>query len=78
MLILGKAEDKATVTCRRKASGDVIGEIINEKGEIVTSKNFGMMPKEEYRRVLKLMEQEFPDIGQSDIFYATGARRENK
>ena len=45
-------KDKATVTFRRKASGEVTGEIINEKGEIVSLKTFGIMTKEEYRRVL--------------------------
>jgi hypothetical protein len=65
-------KDKATVAFRRAASGEVTGEIINENGEIISSKNFGIMTEEGYRRVLKLMEQKFPDIGQGDTIELTG------
>jgi hypothetical protein len=65
-------KDKATVACRRAASGEVTGEIINENGEIISSKNFGIMPEEEYRQLLKLIEQEFPDIWQGDTIELTG------
>jgi len=63
---------KATVTFRRSASGDVTGEIINEQGEIVVSRNFGIMTEEEYRRVLKMIEEKYPDIGSDDPIELTG------
>ena len=68
----GPMKDKATVPFRSKASGEVTGAIINGKGETVSSKNFGIMTEEEYRRILKLMEQEFPDKGQIDAIELTG------
>ncbi len=65
-------KDKATLTFRRAASGQVTGEVINESGEIVLSKNFGTMTEEEYRKILKLMEKEFPDIGAIEPIELTG------
>ena len=65
-------KDKAAVTFRRKASGEVVGEIVDEKGVIVESRNFGIMTEEEFRRCSKLMEQEFPDIGAIDVIELVG------
>lgn len=65
-------KNKAIVTLSRNANGEVFGEIIDEKGVIVESKNFGMMTEEEYGRVLKLIEREFPDIGAIEAIELTG------
>ena len=65
-------KDKASVTFRRKANGEVVGEIIDEKGMVVESRNFGIMTEEEFRRCSKLMEREFPDIGAIDVIELTG------
>lgn len=44
------------------SSGEVLGEIITETGKVTVFKNFGVMTEDEYRRILKLMELEHPDI----------------
>jgi hypothetical protein len=49
-------KEKATMMFHRSASGEVTGEVVNERG-----KDFGIMTEEEYRRILKLVEQENPD-----------------
>jgi hypothetical protein len=60
-------KDRTTFTIRRAATGEVTAEIINERGEIVSSKSFGIMCEREYLQIMKLIEQEFPDIGQIDL-----------
>jgi len=54
-------KDKALVTFRRSASGEVIGEIVNEAGEIVETRNFGHMTDDEIERVLEVFQAEHPD-----------------
>jgi hypothetical protein len=54
-------KDKALGTFRRSASGEVIGEIVNDAGEIVESRNFGQMTDDEIERVLNIFQAEHPD-----------------
>jgi hypothetical protein len=56
--IMGK--DKATVTFRRSASGEVIGEIAGEDGEVLMSRNFGQLTDEEIERVIAAFQEENP------------------
>lgn len=56
-------KDKATVVFRRLADGNVIGEIIDEEGIVVESKNFGVMSVEEFERVLDLVNENDPELG---------------
>ena len=65
-------KDKATAVFRRLSHGYVIGEIINERGEVVETKNFGEMTEAEYLRTLKLLEQEHPDVGAIEPIELTG------
>ena len=65
-------KDKVTVYLRRKANGDVVGEIMNDRGAVVASKHFGTMTEEEYRRALKQIEQAFPDVGTIDTIELIG------
>ncbi len=55
-------KDKATVCFRRLADGNVVGEITNEAGVVVESRNFGLLSDEELDRVFKIMRMENPDI----------------
>lgn len=52
--------EKATFCFSRLADGNVIGEIIDESGVIVDSKNFGVMSVAEFEKVLDLVNQEYP------------------
>ncbi len=54
-------QSKLTVHLRRKADGEVIGDILNEKGELLMSKSFGMMGEDEYANAMQQIKQEFPD-----------------
>lgn len=51
---------KATFCFCRLADGNVIGEIIDEAGIILESRNFGMMSVAEFERVMDLANQEYP------------------
>lgn len=55
--------NRATAVFRRLPSGDVIGEIIAETGEVIQSRNFGKMSEDEYRKILDLIDRERPDMG---------------
>ena len=57
----GSLRYKALVIFRRSASGEVIGEIANEAGEIVEMRNFGHMTDKEIERVLEAFQAENPD-----------------
>ncbi len=52
-------KDKATATLRLKASGEVVGEIVNEQGRVVSSKRFGLMTEDEFRKNLQQVEKVF-------------------
>jgi hypothetical protein len=54
-------KEKATVTFRRTAAGEIIGEIVGENGEVLMSRNFGNMTDEEIERVIAIFQQEHPD-----------------
>jgi hypothetical protein len=47
-------------------TGEVVGEIINEVGAIVETRSFGEMTEEEFRRVLKFVQREYPDLAPDD------------
>jgi len=46
--------------------------VICDGKKLVISRNFGVMTEEEYRRVLKMIEEEYPDIGSDDPNELTG------
>jgi hypothetical protein len=58
---LGLMKDKATVTVRRTTTGEVIGEIIGDSGEVLMSRTFGHMTDAEIERVIAPFQQEHPD-----------------
>ena len=66
------SKDKVTVNFRHKASGEVVGEIVSDKGEVVASKHFGIMSAAEFRSAMKHIEKEFPDAIVPDIIELTG------
>ena len=51
---------KATFCFCRLADGNVVGEIIDDAGVIVESKNFGVMSVVEFEGILDLANQEYP------------------
>jgi hypothetical protein len=65
-------KERATVVFRRLVSGEVLGEIVTESGEVAVSKSFGIMTEDEYRKILKLVEQENPDIGAIETIELSG------
>ncbi len=65
-------QDKATVIFRRLSSGEVIGEIINEAGEVVHSKNLGELTDEEIGNVLQAFRQESPDVNIMPMIQVAG------
>ena len=55
---MGQADkNKATFCFRRLADGSVIGEIIDEAGVIVESKNFGVMSVREFEQVMDFLNR---------------------
>ena len=48
---------KTTATLCLKTSGEVIGEIANECGELVSARHFGIMTDDEFRKCPKLIEK---------------------
>jgi ATP sulfurylase len=70
---MGKnTKDKAAVVFRQLSSIEVLGEIITETGNVAISKNFGVMTEDEYKKIMKLMELENPDIAWCDPIELTG------
>ncbi|GEM_PF-5389573 len=53
---------KATFCFRRLADGNVVGEIIDEAGVIVESKNFGVMSVVEFEVALDLANLKCPKL----------------
>lgn len=54
-------KDKITVHLRRKANGEVIGNILNEKGVVIASTSFGAMTDAEYEKGMQHVKEQFPD-----------------
>ncbi|GEM_PF-6695291 len=70
---MGKnTKDKAAVVVRQLSSGEVLGEIITETGKVAISKSFGVLTEDEYKRILKLIELENPDIAWCEPIELTG------
>ena len=53
-------------------TGEVICEIINDAGEVVATRNFGVMTEDEFRKVLKVVQQEYPDLAADEPIEFTG------
>ncbi len=60
-------KDKATATLRLKTSGEVVGEIVNEHGKVVSSRRFGLMAEDEFRKNLQQVEKLFSETASTDI-----------
>ncbi len=54
-------KDKITVHLRRKANGEVVGNILNEKGVVIASTSFGAMTDDDYKKGMQQVKQQFPD-----------------
>jgi hypothetical protein len=65
-------KDKATFCFRRMKTGEVVGEIIYGDGEIMQARNFGVMTEMEFRKVLKIVQQEYPDVAPDEPIELTG------
>ncbi len=60
---MGQAgKDKATFCFCRLADGNVIGEIIDETGVVVDSRNFGVMSVDEFEKIMDLVNREYPKL----------------
>ncbi len=53
-------KQKATFCFSRLADGSVIGEIIDETGAILESRNFGEMSVAEFEKIMDLVNKEYP------------------
>ncbi len=62
---------KATVCFRRLHTGEVIGEIISEAGEVAARRSFGEMTENEFRRVLDVVKQEYPGVATDEPIVLT-------
>ncbi len=63
---------KTVATLRLKASGEVVGEIENEYGMVVSSRRFGVMTEDEFRKCLKLTEKVFLEVPSADAIEVIG------
>ncbi len=59
-------EAKTTATLRLKTSGEVVGEIVNEYGMVVSSGRFGVMTEDEFRKCLQLTQKVFMEVPSDD------------
>jgi hypothetical protein len=55
-------KDKATITFRRSDSGDIIGEVIDEDGKVLMTRNFGDITYAEIERAILAFREENPDM----------------
>jgi hypothetical protein len=55
-------KDKAAIQFRRTRTGDVVGEIVSENGKVLHARNFGDLSDEELTRVIKVFQEEHPDV----------------
>jgi hypothetical protein len=53
---------KASFCLRRMPDGEVIGQIIDEQGCIVETRNFGKFSVEEFERCSAVLSLEMPDL----------------
>lgn len=57
---------KYKATLRLTASGEVVGEVVNEHGNVVSSRHFGVMTEDEFRKGLKQVENVFSGVASTD------------
>jgi hypothetical protein len=55
-------KDKATITFRRSDSGDIIGEITDEDGKVLMTRNFGNITYAEIERAIAAFREENPEM----------------
>ncbi len=65
-------KERGIVVLRRVASGEVIGEIVDEAGEVKESRNFGVMTEDEYKGLLRLIDRQHPLFGGAGTIELTG------
>ncbi len=58
---------KITATLRLRTSGEVVCEIVNEHGEVVSSRLFGEMTANDFRKGLKQVEKVFSEVASTDV-----------
>ena len=51
-----------TATLRLKSSGEVVGEIENQYGKVVSSGRFGVMTEDEFLKCVKLVEKALLEV----------------
>ncbi len=57
-----------------KASGEVVGEITNEYGQVVSSRRFGEMTEDDFRKGLRQIEKVFSGVASTDIIEPSETR----
>ena len=58
---------RTTATLRLKTSGEVVGEVENEHGIVVSSRHFGVMTENEFQKCLQLIEKTFLEVPRSSV-----------
>ncbi len=53
----GPIKARTTATLHIRTSGEVVGEIVDEYGRVVSSRCFGIMTENEFQKCLKLIEK---------------------
>ncbi len=60
-------QTKTTATLRLQTSGEVVGEIFNGDGKVVSSRRFGVMTEDEFRKGLDQVEKIFLALASADV-----------
>ena len=55
-------KDQATILFRRKADGNVVGEVVDSSGKVVSSKEFGNLSDAEIDRIIQAFQAENPEV----------------
>lgn len=64
---MGFPKKKGTVHFRRSPDGHVVGEIVNQDGQVEVQKDFGKFSEAEYDRLFQIIRHENPDMEIQDV-----------
>jgi hypothetical protein len=58
---------KVTINFNRLPDGEVVADVLDEKGVVLETRSFGKCSDEEYRRLVEVINQEMPALGAMEV-----------
>jgi hypothetical protein len=56
-------KERVIINFNRLPDGEVVADVVDEKGAILVTRSFGRCSDEEYRRLVEVINQEMPALG---------------